>query len=515
MRAFGPVLALPALAFVLTSHSWATTASDICSPTQDPCHVTIPIVVTSGATLDFGTRGLIIDAPNGSLVSPGGSIVIYAGHVEIDGHIDVRGDTAGVVTLLASNAVTIGTSGQVLADGNSDGGVVSVVSQATVTVNGRLSAQATDADGCGGQITVSAAASCAIAGLLDSSAPQGDARIDAAGDYALSLHCADISVTGQIQATGKTSGGFVILDSNRGSLTVGGPVDVSTSGANANSGTVVFTSANDIIVDSQASGPVIKGDVGETDITLVAGRDISILGKEIRGATIEVRAGYDMDGVNNRGLACFSPFVGALSDECQRWFGGVRLDGNTLLNAGSASDVESITVEGCNVFEGTQVQVKASTVVFAAREQLTVHGTVITDDDLTLSFRVSSPDTQGSCFKNYGKMCDSGSPFVEQDATLIACSCGQAVCDDHQQCTTDACDSARGCVQSPADGHPCNDGTACTTLGTCSGGVCFESHPVDCNDNLPCTLDSCDPARGCVHSPRLERQRQRCGWRNI
>lgn len=51
----------------------------------------------------------------------------------------------------------------------------------------------------------------------------------------------------------------------------------------------------------------------------------------------------------------------------------------------------------------------------------------------------------------------------------------------------------------------CNDGNACTVddAGNCQERGCPTAPPlVDCNDGALCTEDSCNPASGCVNTPR-------------
>ena len=36
---------------------------------------------------------------------------------------------------------------------------------------------------------------------------------------------------------------------------------------------------------------------------------------------------------------------------------------------------------------------------------------------------------------------------------------------------------------------------------TCSAGTCAPGAPANCNDKNPCTVDSCNPATGCRHTP--------------
>ncbi len=54
-------------------------------------------------------------------------------------------------------------------------------------------------------------------------------------------------------------------------------------------------------------------------------------------------------------------------------------------------------------------------------------------------------------------------------------------------------------------GAPCSDANACTAGDVCSTtGQCVSGAPLNCDDNNTCTVDSCDPARGCVHEAAPE-----------
>jgi hypothetical protein len=67
-----------------------------------------------------------------------------------------------------------------------------------------------------------------------------------------------------------------------------------------------------------------------------------------------------------------------------------------------------------------------------------------------------------------------------------------------------ACDPETGaCVEAPiADGTACNDLEPCTTGDTCSAGVCTAGAPVECDDHNQCTTDACAPGKGCTYTPR-------------
>src|SRR4029077_12909631 len=77
------------------------------------------------------------------------------------------------------------------------------------------------------------------------------------------------------------------------------------------------------------------------------------------------------------------------------------------------------------------------------------------------------------------------------------------VCDDQNPCTKDSCDPAtQQCKFEPTPNEPCDDGNACTTDDKCNAdGHCAGAGTV-CDDQNSCTSDSCDPATGqCVHRP--------------
>lgn len=91
---------------------------------------------------------------------------------------------------------------------------------------------------------------------------------------------------------------------------------------------------------------------------------------------------------------------------------------------------------------------------------------------------------------------ETPSVFVSLNgAGELKCS-GPRDCDDDNGCTDDSCDPASGCVRA-FNSAPCDDGNLCTTADTCSGGSCVGGPPLNCNDGLNCTVDSCDPVAGC------------------
>jgi len=101
---------------------------------------------------------------------------------------------------------------------------------------------------------------------------------------------------------------------------------------------------------------------------------------------------------------------------------------------------------------------------------------------------VSTPN-EGAC--SDGNECTAG-----DHCTLGVCQfTGQTQCDDSNDCTTELCDPATGCVVTN-NTKPCDDSNSCTTSDTCKDGACKGTVPANCNDNNPCTDDLCDPTDG-------------------
>src|SRR4029453_11364180 len=74
-------------------------------------------------------------------------------------------------------------------------------------------------------------------------------------------------------------------------------------------------------------------------------------------------------------------------------------------------------------------------------------------------------------------------------------------CDDDNPCTVDSCDPQSGCVHTPAPEFTYwDDYNACTGADYCDGyGTCISPYPPQCDDHVVCTEDYCDPATGCAY----------------
>lgn len=83
---------------------------------------------------------------------------------------------------------------------------------------------------------------------------------------------------------------------------------------------------------------------------------------------------------------------------------------------------------------------------------------------------------------------------VEIYQTPTTCT-SDADCDDGIPCTVDLCDPDEGTCTSTPDDALCNDGLFCNGQETCApASGCQAGTPVQCNDTVSCTSDTCNEA---------------------
>ena len=117
------------------------------------------------------------------------------------------------------------------------------------------------------------------------------------------------------------------------------------------------------------------------------------------------------------------------------------------------------------------------------------------------------PNTVDTCVNGvcqHVNPCDDGLPCTidSRDPKTGLCVHTPKTCNDGNGCTDDFCNPTTGqCQFTPRpQGTICSDGNACTYGDACVNGACFGLQR-NCNDNNPCTTDSCDPAVGCINTP--------------
>lgn len=98
-----------------------------------------------------------------------------------------------------------------------------------------------------------------------------------------------------------------------------------------------------------------------------------------------------------------------------------------------------------------------------------------------------------------------GSACGANDACVGSGTCSGGVCsasilvncDDNNPCTDDGCDGATGTCTYDFNDSFCDDGDVCTSGDVCNLGICG-GNLTSCDDENPCTDDTCDSLAGCM-----------------
>ena len=112
---------------------------------------------------------------------------------------------------------------------------------------------------------------------------------------------------------------------------------------------------------------------------------------------------------------------------------------------------------------------------------------------------------KGCLNQNNAEPCDDGKPCTSNDVCFEGnCkSGGPTVCNDGNGCTDDSCDPQEGCVYKN-NTLACDDGDVCSSSDKCAGGICAPGQQLICNDGNVCTDDSCDPVLACIYVANSE-----------
>lgn len=128
--------------------------------------------------------------------------------------------------------------------------------------------------------------------------------------------------------------------------------------------------------------------------------------------------------------------------------------------------------------------------------------TITCPDDGNACTTAACHPVTGCYHANNSAPCDDGSLCTLNDFCSGGICRGTAVsCNDSNPCTDDFCNATTGACIYTNNTASCSDSNACTSGDFCSLGVCQSGSPVVCNDNIPCTSDSCQPVTGCTYTP--------------
>ena len=97
--------------------------------------------------------------------------------------------------------------------------------------------------------------------------------------------------------------------------------------------------------------------------------------------------------------------------------------------------------------------------------------------------------------------CADAGTDARPDVASDAPTCTPMSCDDQNPCTTDTCAANGTCQHAPTTGAACSDGNACTLNDVCTNGTCSGT-AVHCAAQDACHIaGACNPATGACSSP--------------
>jgi hypothetical protein len=132
-------------------------------------------------------------------------------------------------------------------------------------------------------------------------------------------------------------------------------------------------------------------------------------------------------------------------------------------------------------------------------------GTIIDCDDGVACTVDSCNEATDSCDNTPNHtVCDDGLYCNGTEACGAAgCESGAAVdCNDGVPCTLDSCNESSDSCDNTPNHMVCDDGLYCNGVEACGSGGCESGTAVDCDDGVACTVDSCNESSdGCDNTP--------------
>ena len=131
---------------------------------------------------------------------------------------------------------------------------------------------------------------------------------------------------------------------------------------------------------------------------------------------------------------------------------------------------------------------------------------VVCRDEIECTRDACNPATGECVFTPDPAICDNGNPCDGPETCNPASGCERGTpvdCDDAVPCTVDSCDPTSGRCSHAADDARCNDDVFCTGVERCDPTAgCLPGTPPSCSDGIGCTTDRCDPTRdACISTP--------------
>lgn len=474
----------------------------------------VRIVLTGAATFQGPNGSIDVSGDDG-----GGMIIIEAGgSITVNGRLraigNIRFGSGGDIVLRSEGSVSAAISSQLFATGAREGGVgglIDITARGAVELNSTLDVDGSD----GGEINLYSAQNLSVRAIEargTSDAGSGGC-VGIQADAALQmLDDIELNGAGSSQGSGGGCGGFACFEARYGDLTVRG--DVLAEGATPDGGggsialiadagsiffdpnTMVSARGNgaqgcggEICVDVSgsidgnslfdSSGGLAGGDVdlsARKNITVAGGVDISGRSGGSCAGTMLIEAGFE-----SVGLVQITSDINASASGCGE--GGCGIAGLAQVSACQLGVTQSGSIDAQGG-QGGQIEL-------IARTQLQLQGTLLAtkldndpqakDGRIDFRHRIGTPPVVGGIVRPIATVMALPPCTAERglrDCLMPCPACGNSVVE-----FPEGCDNGGGANPVSCDG--------CSTF----------CRAEDCDDGFNCTVDSCQPQRGCRHAP--------------
>ncbi|MEO2137611.1 MAG: hypothetical protein ABGY28_09175, partial [bacterium] len=256
-------------------------ADDICGATVDPCVISSVTTVASGALLDFGTRAVQV-VPGGRLDFATGNSTLRCGALGVSTGA-VTAFTADASNSLALSSVVVEAS-SVSFNGDMQGSGLrparfSFLAAGDIDLSGQVELDGTADGSSGGNLFLtSTGASVTLASTVNASS-----GTNGAGGLVNVQAALDTEISGNIVATGHNDLGGDLLVSAGRDVFLHGDVNVNSSGATADEGSVLVDAGANIMFSGGGTGAAqlisSDGDGATSDYT--AAGNIEVAGQTV------------------------------------------------------------------------------------------------------------------------------------------------------------------------------------------------------------------------------------------
>jgi hypothetical protein len=190
-------------------------------------------------------------------------------------------------------------------------------------------------------------------------------------------------------------------------------------------------------------------------------------------------------------------------DDCPAGFPHCKGSSGTCTECGDNSDCSNPDTPVCNQDTNTCVEclddAACQNDLFCDGADRCIDGVCTSDGDPCTAAGDLCDEPGKRCVKCRGDDdCPAGFPHCKGSSG----TCTE--CGDNSDCSnpdTPVCNQDTNTCVECLDDAGCEDGNVCNGGETCLGNVCQGGTPLGCDDGNSCTLDSCNPAGGCAHSP--------------